>query len=262
MTLAYCDFDTDSGIATITINRPEVLNAIDVPTAEALQDAVLQLQGKENVRCIVLRGEGRAFVAGGDVASFAEDFDQTAEIVDQLLNALHPVITFLHDHPAPVVGSVQGAAAGAGLSLMAGCDLVIAAEGTRFLLAYNQIGASPDCGGTWYLPRVLGRRRTAELMYLGAKWDAKQALDYGLINRVVPAAELAQETALWAQKIASGPCRANAAFKRLADQSLDTPLAEQLEAERAAFKDATATADFVEGVSAFLEKRRPEFSGQ
>lgn len=262
MSNAYCEIDPLSGIATITINRPEVLNAIDVETAEALRDAVQPLAGNDSVRCILLRGEGRAFVAGGDVASFAEDFDKTAEVVDQLLNALHPVIETLHAHPAPVVCAVQGAAAGAGLSLMAGCDLVVAAEGARFLLAYNQIGASPDCGGSWYLPRILGRRRVAELMYLGAQWDTEQALSYGLINRVVPAAELDKEVASWVAKIARGPSLANAAFKRLVDQSLDTSLSEQLEAERAAFKGATQTADFEEGVTAFLEKRRPEFKGQ
>ncbi|MCK9285787.1 MAG: enoyl-CoA hydratase-related protein [Rhodocyclaceae bacterium] len=262
MALAELSIDAEQGVATVTINRPDVLNAIDVPTARAIHDAVMPLAQRDDVRCIVLTGAGRAFVAGGDLSRFAEDFEQAAGVVDELLDALHPVIELLANHDAPVLASVHGAVAGAGLSLMSGCDLVLAAEGTRFLLAYDRIGASPDCGGSWYLPRRLGHARANELMLLGATWDAQQALDAGLINRVVPAASLAAETAAMASRLAAGPTRAYGHWKRLARSACHTPLSEQLAAERAAFKAATRSGDFREGVAAFLGKRPARYSGR
>lgn len=262
MSLAELRIDPERGIATVTVNRPQVLNAIDVPTARALLEAVRPLQNDPLVRCIVLRGSGRAFIAGGDLARFAEDFDRAAGVVDELLDALHPVIEILRGHDAPVLASVHGAVAGAGLSLMAACDLVVAAEGTRFLLAYDRIGASPDCGGTWFLPRLLGERRAAELMMLGETWDAETALRMGLVNRVVPAEGLEAMTESLAQRLASGPTRAYGAYKRLASQAYNRPLPIQLDLEREAFKAATRSADFRAGVQAFLGRGTPQFSGR
>jgi 2-(1,2-epoxy-1,2-dihydrophenyl)acetyl-CoA isomerase len=262
MTLALRSFDAATGIATVTVHRPDVLNAIDVATAQAIRAAVEPLIELAGVRCVVLRGAGRAFVAGGDLARFAEDFDRAGEVVDALLDALHPAILTLRALDAPVLGAVHGAVAGAGLSLMAACDLVIAAEGTRFLMAYDRIGAAPDCGGTWLLPRLLGPRRAAELMMLSPTWDAVQALQHGLINRVVAADALEAEAANLATQLAHGPTAAFGHFKRLADASLHTPLAEQLEAERAAFVAGTRSEDFREGVSAFLAKRPAHFRGR
>jgi 2-(1,2-epoxy-1,2-dihydrophenyl)acetyl-CoA isomerase len=262
MSLATCHVDAASGVATLTVNRPEVLNALDVPTARAICDAVTPLRERPEVRCVVLHGAGRAFIAGGDLARFADDFDQAAGVVHELLDALHPAILTLRALNAPVLGAVHGAVAGAGLSLMAACDLVIAAEGTRFVLAYDRIGASPDCGGTWFLPRLLGPRRAAELMMLSPTWDTDQALSYGLINRVVPADQLDAEAVKLAGQIAKGPTLAYGNFKRLTDASLGTDLAAQLEAERACFSAATRSADFREGVGAFLGKRPAQFTGQ
>ena len=262
MALAELLRDPATGIATLIINRPEVLNALDVPTARAIAAALAPLRDDASVRCIVLRGAGRAFVAGGDLARFAEDFDAAADVADELLDALHAAIGILHGHDAPVLASVHGAVAGAGLSLMAGCDLVIAAEGTRFLLAYDRVGAAPDSGGTYFLPRVLGPRRAAGFMFLGESWDAAAALAAGLINRVVPAAQLAAETEQLAAKLASGPTRAFGQYKALAAQSHRNTLGEHLELERAAFKAATKTRDFREGVSAFLAKRPAQFRGE
>jgi 2-(1,2-epoxy-1,2-dihydrophenyl)acetyl-CoA isomerase len=251
----------DTGVATLTINRPEVLNALDVATARAMAAAAASLDGDASVRCIVLRGAGRAFVAGGDLGGFAQDFDAAASVTDELLDALHRVIETLRRHDAPVLASVHGAVAGAGLSLMAGCDLVIAAEGTRFLVAYDRIGAAPDCGGTYFLPRVLGTRRAAEFMFLGESWDAATALAAGLVNRIVPAAELLPETEKLAARLAGGPTRAFGMYKALVAQSQGNTLSAQLELERAAFKAATRTGDFREGVGAFLAKKSPRFQG-
>ncbi len=156
---------------------------------------------------------------------------------------------------------MHGAVAGAGLSLMAGCDLAIAAEGTRFLMAYDRVAAAPDCGGTWYLPRRLGYARANEMMLLGSDWDAQQALDVGLVNRVVPAARLAEETAAMAAALGGGPTKAFGHWKRLTRSAFSNTLSTQLEAERVAFKAATRSDDFREGVSAFLGKRPARFRG-
>lgn len=261
MSLAERSLDAATGIVTITLNRPEVLNAIDVPLAEALRDAVVPLAGDARVRAVVLRGNGRAFVAGGDLAGFAKDFDAAPGVVDALLDSLHAVVETLRGIDAPVIASVHGAVAGAGLSLMAACDLVVAAAGTRILLAYDRIGAAPDCGGTYFLPRLLGLRRAAQLMFLSETLDADAALAAGLVTRVVPADQLATATDELARRIASGPTQAFGNYKRLVEGTFDRSLPEQLEAERACFKSATLTADFREGVSAFLAKRPATFKG-
>lgn len=250
----------EAGIARISFNRPEVLNAIDVATAEAFLRAARTVTSDASVRCIVISGEGKAFVAGGDIASFADDIDKAGAVVDTLLDAIHPAILALRSSPAPVIAAVRGAAAGAGLSIALSADLVIASEDARFLIAYDRIGASPDCGGTWFLPRRIGRGRAFELMLLGSMVDASTARDYGLVNEVVTAAELDARTQQLASRIASGPTGAYGAFKMLLDN--DMPLAQHLEAERNAFIRATQTSDFREGVAAFVGKRKPEFEGR
>jgi 2-(1,2-epoxy-1,2-dihydrophenyl)acetyl-CoA isomerase len=262
MALVNLDVDASRGIARVTLNRPEVLNAIDVPMARAIRDAIVPLGQRQDLRCIVLAGAGKAFVAGGDVARFADDFDAAADVIDQLLDALHPAIETLANHDAPVLASVRGAVAGAGLSLLAACDLVVAAEDSRFLMAYDRVGAPPDCGGTWFLPRKVGVGNAAELMLLGQVWDGARAVQAGLVNRIVPGAQLDEESGAWAARLAQRPTRALGAYKRLVAQAGHTPLHAHLEAERAAFKRATTSADFREGVSAFLQRREPVFSGR
>ncbi|WZB70172.1 enoyl-CoA hydratase-related protein [Achromobacter xylosoxidans] len=210
----------------------------------------------------MLEGAGKAFVAGGDVARFADDFETATEVIDQLLDALHPAIETLANHDAPVLASVRGAVAGAGLSLLAGCDLVVATEDSRFLMAYDRVGAPPDCGGTWFLPRKIGVRNAAELMLLGQAWDAARALQAGLVNKVVAPSQLDEETNAWATRLAQRPTRALGAYKRLVAQAAHTPLNAHLEAERDAFKRATRSADFREGVTAFLQRREPVFTGR
>jgi 2-(1,2-epoxy-1,2-dihydrophenyl)acetyl-CoA isomerase len=262
MSLVESTLDDATGVVTLTLNRPEVLNAIDVPLARAMNAAVQALRGDTRVRCVVLRGAGRAFVAGGDLARFAEDFGKAADVADELLDALHPVAETLRDIDAPIVAAVHGAVAGAGLSLMCACDLVVAAQGTRFLMAYDRVGAAPDFGGTYFLPRVLGMRRAAQFLFLSETLDAEAALHAGLVNRVVPLGQLTAMADELARKIAAGPTRAYGQYKRLADRSFESELHDQLEAERSAFKAATKTADFREGVSAFLSKRPPTFTGR
>jgi 2-(1,2-epoxy-1,2-dihydrophenyl)acetyl-CoA isomerase len=262
MNLALCHIDEKSLIATVTVNRPEVLNALDAATAQALQAVVAPLAARTDLRCIVLNGAGRAFMAGGDLAGFAADFDKASDTVNALLDALECVIAVFRHHPAPVLASVHGAVAGAGVSLVAACDLVVAAENTQFLLAYNKIGAPPDCGGSYFLPRLIGERKAAALMYLSETWSAAQAKDNGLINRVVRDDQLASTTAKLAETIAQGPTSAFSQYKALVRDGHHKSLSEQLAAERKAFCDATKTDDFRAGVTAFIARAKVTFKGR
>lgn len=252
-------FDAASGIARITFNRPDVLNAIDIATAEAFQAAVTKTVAREGVRCIVLAGAGRAFVAGGDVASFGDD---PAAVVERLLGALHPAILALRACRAPVLAVVQGPAAGAGLSIALSADIVLASDKARFVIAYDRIGAPPDCGGTWFLARRAGRGRAFSMMLLGQALDASAAIAAGLADEVVPQAELEGRAEALAARIAAGPTGAYGSFKRLLDEALAAPLEAHLENERRAFLAAAGSGDFREGAAAFLAKREPVFRGQ
>lgn len=260
--LVLAEIDAATGIATITINRPKVLNALDVATARAFLQAVRKATSTKGVRCIVLSGSGRAFMAGGDVAAFGTDPERAAEVVHDLLDALHPALTALRESSAPVIASVRGVAAGAGFSLVLCADLVVAEAGARFVVAYDRIGTSPDCGGTWALPRKVGRAKAMELLLLGDALSAEEASAAGIVNKVVPAEDLDAETLALARRVASGPTQAQGAVRALIDGALDRPFAAHLEAERASFIRMTGTRDFREGVSAFLEKRQPQFRGE
>jgi 2-(1,2-epoxy-1,2-dihydrophenyl)acetyl-CoA isomerase len=255
------EIDSDRGIATIRFNRPDVLNAIDTATARAFREAVRAVTARHDVRCIILAGAGRAFMAGGDVATFAADIANVPNVANDMLDALHPAILALREGDAPVIAAVRGAAAGAGFSLMLAADITVAEEGSRFLIAYDRLGASPDCGATWFLPRRLPRGRALELMLLGEALTAQEAAAVGLVAKVVAAGTLDDEVWQIACKIASGPTRAYGEFRRLIDEAPGRSLAAHLEAERRAFVAAAGTADFREGVEAFLAKRLPRFVG-
>ncbi len=255
------DYAADGGVATISFNRPQVLNALDAEMIHALHAACERARDDAAVRAIVLRGNGPAFVAGGDIAMFHANRNRLPEMAEELSAELHYAILALRTAPKPVIASVHGAVAGAGVSLLAAADLAIAADDTKFTLAYSRIGASPDGGATWFLPRLVGARRALELMLLADAFDAQTALRFGLVNRVVAAADLAAETARLSQRLANGPTLAYAATKALVNQSFETSLAEQLDAEAAAFVQGTRTADFGEGVAAFVHKIKPEFKG-
>jgi 2-(1,2-epoxy-1,2-dihydrophenyl)acetyl-CoA isomerase len=249
----------DGAVACIEFNRPDALNALDVPSALAFQAAVSQVSADDSVRAVVIRGAGRAFGVGGDLTAMRDDAPAVAM---QLIDALHDAVLRLAALNAPVIASVQGVVAGGSLSLALACDLVMAAEGTRFNLAYAGVGASCDVSGSWQLPRRVGLARAMEIALLAETLDATEALRIGLINRVVPAAELAGATDALARRLAAGPTQAYGRIKRLLRQSFDTDLATQLDAEREAFAASTTTADFQEGLAAFLAKRPPVFRGR
>lgn len=255
------EVDAD-GVATLRFERPEVLNAIDLATARAFRAAVETVTTDPSVRCIVLAGAGRAFVAGGDLAAFGADLDAAASVVHGLLDALHPALKALRRAPAPVVAMVQGAAAGAGFSLVLAADVVVAAQSAVFQIAYDKVGASPDCGGTWFLERKVGRTCAFELMLTGRRLSAADALALGIVTEVVADGDLEARGHALAAAIAGGPTLAFGRFKALIDAAPNRSLDDHLEAERAAFVAATTTFDFREGVTAFLAKRRPVFEGR
>ena len=252
----------DDGIARIRFNRPSALNAIDVPMAEQLLATVKRLQAAGGVRVIVLSGEGRAFMAGGDLRAFHADPQHADTTARALIDPLHAALALLAAGDAPVLASLHGAVAGAGMSLALAADLAIAADDTVFNMAYARIGASLDAGSSWALPRLVGLRRAMQIALLSEPIDAAAALALGLVNRVVPRAALAAETDLLARRLAAGPTLAYGHIKRLLRGSFDCTMAEQMGRERTAFRETSHTADFAEGTRAFVEKRRAKFAGR
>ncbi len=251
------------GIATLTLNRPAALNALDGSMKDALVETVPAIESDPKVRVVVIRGAGDHFMAGGDLKGFHGRLDQDPEVkrrhFAQTINRLHPVIVSLRRMPQPVIASVSGAAAGFGLSLMMAADLVVAGDNASFTLAYCRIGTSPDGGGSFHLPRIVGLRKAMEIALLGDSFDAETAARLGLVNFLVPAAKLEAETAKLAARLAAGPAEALARTKALLRQSLDNGFEAQLQAEADNFAACAASADFAEGVRAFVEKRKPRF---
>jgi 2-(1,2-epoxy-1,2-dihydrophenyl)acetyl-CoA isomerase len=252
--------EREGGLAFLTFNRPQQLNAIDVAMATQLRDHARALAADETLRCVVLRGRGRAFMAGGDRAVF--NAAPTTETAHSIIVPLHEGLRLLTTLPVPVIGSLQGAVAGGGFSVALVPDIAIAADDLAMTLAYASIGASLDGSSSYFLPRLLGLRKAMELAFLSPKLDAAEALRLGLVNRVVPLASLEAETLALAERLAAGPTHAYARCKRLLRQSFDNDLSAQLEAELQAFARGTETHDFREGIAAFLAKRKPAFTGR
>ncbi|QRG04743.1 enoyl-CoA hydratase/isomerase family protein [Xanthobacter dioxanivorans] len=253
--------DIADGIARIRFNRPQVLNAIHEGAVVALKAAVDKVAKDESVRVVVLSGEGRAFLAGGDVARFHEAGRDAPKVVNAIIDPFHHAILSLSAMSAPVIASLHGAVAGAGVSVALAADLAIAADDMKMTLAYTRIGTSPDGSSTFSLPRVVGLRKAMEIALLSDTIDAPEALRLGLVNKVVPAADLAAETDALARRLAAGPTLAYGRIKHLLRSSFSHSLSDQLHAERDAFVASAGTRDFHEGAAAFVEKRAPRFEG-
>lgn len=248
-------------IATITLNRPAQLNALNIEMAEAFEAAVNQLAEQPDLRVIVLKGAGRGFMAGGDLGVIQRALTEGPQIVDQIMLPLHRGLIKLAELPQPVLASLHGPVAGAGLSVAMAADLAIASDDAKFTLAYARIGTSVDGSGSWHLPRLVGLRKALEIALLADTIDAQEALRLGLVNQVVLAADLAARTAALAERLAAGPTQAYGRIKRLLRESLDRTLPAQLDAEHAAFHESMKTTDFAEGIAAFRGKRKPDFTG-
>ena len=255
-------YTVSDGVATITFNRPAVMNALDADMIHAFRESSERAAADSGAGVIVLRGAGPAFVAGGDVAMFRENVAAMAKLVPELAAELHHGILALRRAPQPVIAAVHGAVAGAGVSIMLACDLVLAAAGTQFSLAYSRIGTSPDGGATWFLPRLTGYQKAMELMLLADAVDAEAMQRLGVVNRVIAADQLSIEVEKLARRLAAGPARAYAETKALANRALHEGLAAHLDAEALAFARCAKTEDFAEGVTAFTDKRKPRFKSK
>ena len=254
------------GIGTVTFNRPEARNALSGEMNEALIEVTARFERDPAVRCVVLRGAGDHFMAGGDIKGFHQALSTSREghvaALEQRVVKAHQTIYQLRRMAKPVLASVQGAAAGFGLSLVLAADLAIAADDAFFTLAYRHIGLSADGGATYFLPRIVGERRALEIALLGERFTAARALDFGILNWVVPRASLVDETAALARKLADGPTVALGKAKQLIRSSLDNSWDEQSHREAEGIAAVAATDDHLEGVVAFIEKRKPVFRGR
>jgi len=248
-----------SGIATVRLNRPDRLNALDFALAEALLEALTRVDADPSVKAVTLTGEDRAFMAGGDIAIFHKAGENAWQEATRLIALFHQIVRLIRRLKPPVIAGVRGAVAGGGLGLALACDLVIAAENASFVPAYLRIGTSPDGGTTWSITQLIGQRRALEWLLSGNTLGAADAAALGLINRVVPAGKLDDEVAALARRVAAGPALASAAAKRLVYQARTNSFDEQLEAEREGFLAAAKTKDFREGIAAFFERREPVF---
>lgn len=249
----------DQGVAHIRFNRPRALNAIDAALAQALLAACRQVVADPQARVILLSGEGRAFMAGGDLVAIQAD---PVAVTDTLIKAMHEAIKLLDAAPQPIIAAVHGAVAGGGLGVAMCSDLMLAAEGTQFNLAYTRLGTSSDCSTSWGLPRLVGYRKAMEMALLCDSIDAREALALGLVNRVLPADELMPAALQWAARLESSAPMALARLKQLMRASLHSDLHSQLRAEEKAFQECARSADFAEGVAAFVGKRPARFSGR
>jgi 2-(1,2-epoxy-1,2-dihydrophenyl)acetyl-CoA isomerase len=256
--------DRDGTVTRITLNRPDVLNAMTQVMSDELMEAFAAAGDDPDVRAVVLTGAGRGFCAGQDLKEFERSYrsGDRPDIEEHLERSYHRLIPLMVRTPKPVIAAVNGVAAGAGVSLAVACDIRIAGADARFIQAFVNIGLVPDSGGTWLLPRVIGYPRALELSITGQPIDAERALALGLVNRVVPQAELESEVAAFAARLAAMPTAAVAATKELMREAVALDLEEALRREGAAQSRMGRTDDHLEGVMAFAEKREPRFTGR
>ncbi len=255
-------FEQREGVATITLNRPDAANAMDIDMARELMHAAIRCDEDEGVRATILTGAGRWFCPGGDLKSFAEQGDSLPVHLKEMVTYLHAAVSRLRRMDAPVISAVNGAAAGAGMSLALAGDILLAAESARFVVAYTGVGLSPDGSSTYFLPRIVGLKRALELTLTNRPLTAGQAMDWGLVSRVVPDDTLEVEARSLATRLAAGPTRALGTAKRLLEDGWTETIETQMEMEGRGIAGLARTADAREGIDAFLHKRTPEFGGR
>lgn len=253
---------TDRGVSTLTLNRPDVLNAFNARMARELQQALATAAADPEVRAVLLTAAGRAFCAGQDLGEAIGRDAAAVDLGEIVKTSYNPIVLAIREMEKPVVCAVNGVAAGAGANLAFACDLVIASEDASFVQSFSRIGLVPDTSGTFFLPRIVGTARATALMFLGEKLTAQKALEWGMIYQVVPSQVLAEAATALACQLAAMPTRALALAKRAINASFDNDLRAQLALEEEMQRQAGRTADYAEGVRAFLEKRKAVFTGR
>jgi 2-(1,2-epoxy-1,2-dihydrophenyl)acetyl-CoA isomerase len=259
-TTVLLELDAATGVATIVLNRPEALNALTVPMKVELLGALRQVEQDAAVRAVILTGAGRAFCAGQDLRERLQP--DAAPLGVEVRERYNPIVRQMRSLPKPIVGAINGVAAGAGASLVLACDIRIASDAASFALAFGRVGLVPDSGATWLLPRLIGASRAAELALLNEPVAAADALRIGLVSRVVAADELPSEARSVAVRLAAGAPVAIALTKRALNAAWDRDLETALEDEAELQDTAGRTKDHAEGMAAFLEKRPPRFTGE
>jgi 2-(1,2-epoxy-1,2-dihydrophenyl)acetyl-CoA isomerase len=262
MTYEHLLLETREQVATITLNRPDAYNALDLGLGRELFHAVLEVDEDPGVRCVVITGAGKAFCAGGNVKDFADNLPRIGILVKELTTYLHGAVSRLARSAKPVIMAVNGVAAGGGLSFALAGDVVVAAESARFTMAYSKIAATPDGSSSYFLPRLIGLRRSLELYLTNRVLTAREALEWGLVTRVVPDTELKTAVETLARELAAGPTLAIGGAKRLFHQSTWESLETQMELEAQAIAASGHTEDFRDGVTAFVNKKIPTFKGR
>ena len=265
--MADLEMTVDGGIATLTMNRPEARNAFSMEMRSRMDELFHQIEFDDIVRCVVLTGAGDHFMAGGDVKNMhaylgGHDEREVQNYFLHRIHNLHTIMFSMRRMPKPIVAKVRGAAAGAGVSLAAACDLIIAEDDAFFTLAYCHIGTTPDGSSSFHLPRAIGIKRTIEMTFLGDRYSAQQMADMGLVNFVVPSAELDAECDKLAKRLANGPTYVYGMGKKLIYRSLENEFEAQLQMEAECFADCARRHDYREGVAAFVEKRKAQFTGR
>ncbi len=261
MSYETIELQIENDVARLTLNRPEALNALNMEMGRELLDAFGRISN-EGARCVLLTGRGRAFCAGGDLKAMAAGA-HVDEFFGEALEMIHRGVAALAACPSIVIAAINGFASGAGMNLALACDLRIASSSARFNQAFVRIGAVPDCGGTYHLPRIVGWAKAAELMLLGDMIDAREAERLGLISRVVPDEELEKVVTQWAEQIATGPTATHQRIKQLLRASAGAAtLDDQLDMELRMQREVGRTQDLAEGITAFLGKRQPNYRGR
>ena len=250
------------GVATVTLNRPDVLNSFTRPMARDLCDALSRAGADDAIRAVVLTGSGRGFCAGQDLAEAAPRGRELPDLGDIVRDSYNPVIRAIRKLEKPVICAVNGVAAGAGANLAFACDIVFASSTATFVQSFAKIGVIPDSGGTFILPRIVGLHRATIMTMLAEKMSAEQACDWGLVYSIVEPDALLETAAGIAKQLAAQPTRALGLIKRGFNKSLGVDLDAQLDYEEVLQREAGQTEDYAEGVRAFLEKRKPVFKGR
>lgn len=258
--LTTLQFSHENAIATITFNRPKAMNSLNEIMAKELAMLIETIRTDNSIRVVILRGAEPTFMAGGDVGFFHQHLDDMASKARQVISQVHQVIREIQNSDKIFIAAVHGSVAGIGVSFMLACDLAIAAEASKFTLAYSKIGATPDGSVTYTLPRIVGTKKAMELAILSDVIDAKTALELGMVNWVVPENAFAEHVLKIAHRIVAGPRLAFATTKRLINQSWQHTLEQQFEAEEEAFVAAAQTDDFRRGVTAFITKSKVKFN--